>query len=94
LLIDCEEDRTLRAVLVGMLRGSRAIASLPATAKLDEPMAPQTAVDARARRHGVEAPTGELVLYPAGAPTGVLPSELTDQRLHLRSDLVRAGIGR
>jgi hypothetical protein len=72
-----------------MLRGSRAIASLPATAKLHEPMASQTAVDARARRHGVEAPTGELVLYPAGAPTGVLPSELTDQRLHLRSDLVR-----
>jgi hypothetical protein len=56
-------------------------------------MAPQTAVDARARRHGVGAPTGELVLDPTGTPTGMLPSELTDQRLHLRSDLVRAGIG-
>ena len=37
LLIDCEEDRTLRAVLVGMLRGPTGGARQPSSARASVP---------------------------------------------------------
>jgi iron complex transport system substrate-binding protein len=75
------------------LEAAELVPSLLAPAQLDEVVATQTAVDARATRERLDAGAPELVQDPARPPPGVLAAELADHRLQLGGDLVGAARG-
>jgi hypothetical protein len=66
------------------------VAALAAAPELDQAVAAQAPVDARATGDWFHALPGELVLDPSGSPARVLAAELADKRLDLGGDLVRA----
>ncbi len=62
----------------------------PPGPRFDEPGADQDPIDARARRHRIEPPSGELVGKALGSPPRMLPSELDHLQLRARRCAVRA----
>jgi len=73
------------------LEATELLPPFPAPAQLDQAVAPQAPVDARARRDDVGAGPRELVLDAPRSPAGMLAPELADHGLQLGGDLVRAG---
>ena len=70
------------------LPAAELVASLLAAAELDEVVAFETAIDARATWQWIDSFAAELVQDPARSPTGMLTTQLTDQGLQLGCDLV------
>src|SRR5687767_1759504 len=63
------------------------VSALAPTTQLDQPVAFEAAVDRRAGWNGHDPIPSELVLDPARAPAGVLPTHLADEGFGLGTDL-------
>jgi hypothetical protein len=75
------------------LEATKFITPLLAPAQLDEVVTLEAAIDARATRQRIDTLATEFVQDAARPPAGMLATQLADQGLELRRDLVRAAVG-